>query len=85
MGCCLFNTTSVSSFVLSSRLFVIEPIIRDHVLPHIINLFTVHEVAIRQLLLQYWPHYVHLMDRDILHEEIIPEVRRTGLQVDDEG
>ena len=46
-------------------------------LPMIIKLFMVHEVNIRLSLLQYWPHYVPLCDREILHEEILPEVAIT--------
>jgi SCY1-like protein 3 len=69
------NTASTSNGLLPVQLY------KDHVLPMIINLFTVHEVNIRLSLLQYWPHYVLLCDRDVLHEDILPELL-LGLQDD---
>lgn len=45
------------------------------VLPRILDLFCMHSIQIRTVLLEYFPYYIwHINDKDTLKYEILPEV-----------
>lgn len=47
---------------------------RNYILPVISRIFGVRDAQVRLMLLHYFPHYVTLMDRDVLASRILPEV-----------
>ena len=59
---------------------------RQFVVPMLIKIFKVHDHHIRMVLLQYFTHYAHLIDPEILECVIFPQVineprrKKTGLR-----
>lgn len=45
-----------------------------YILPIVTRIFAVRDAQIRLVLLHYFPHYVSLMDSDLLIRNILPEV-----------
>lgn len=57
---------------------------QQYVLPVLIRIFPVRDAQIRSILLQYFPHYVGLLDRDHLVNAILPELL-LGIKDTDDG
>ena len=43
----------------------------EYIVPHVLELFTLHDLPVRQLLLQYLPHYVQLIPKDVLKSDVV--------------
>lgn len=51
-----------------------EKVFERDIVPQIVRLFSVHDATVRSILLLYLPHYVHLISKDILADEVLPEL-----------
>ena len=49
---------------------------RLYVLPVVSRIFAVRDASIRLILLQYFSHYVGLIDKDHLAQHLLPEVSK---------
>lgn len=51
-----------------------ETLYKQYVVPKLVKIFSVHDYHIHILLLQYFPYYVHLIDKDDLEFDVFPQV-----------
>lgn len=52
-----------------------KEVFREHICPKLIEIFKVHEVQIRLILLHYLPKFVQVFTREELQRNVLPEVK----------
>jgi len=58
-----------------------EAVYKQYMVPKLLRIFTVHEYHVHVLLLQYLPLFVHLVEKEDLELEILPQVIKYTPQV----
>uniref|UniRef100_A0A6A7G3P8 Protein-associating with the carboxyl-terminal domain of ezrin n=1 Tax=Hirondellea gigas TaxID=1518452 RepID=A0A6A7G3P8_9CRUS len=59
--------------VISKGLFS-RHVFSEHIVPHVVELYTLHDLPIRKFLLNYLPCYLPLMPKETVKHDLLPEI-----------
>ena len=55
-----------------------DEVYEEHIVPQVVELYTLHDLPVRRLLLLHLPHYLHLISKDQLQKDVVSITSKTA-------